>query len=58
MKKLKIRIQCKCKSCGKIWMDSRQWVYCMLCQADGTAEKKNMENKKRQDDALIGMTIQ
>ena len=32
MKKLKIRIQCKCQSCGKIWMDSRQWVYCMLCQ--------------------------
>ncbi|MDZ4165788.1 MAG: hypothetical protein U1C55_11740, partial [Smithellaceae bacterium] len=39
MKKLKIRIQCKCQSCGKVWMDNRQWVFCMLCQADGTADK-------------------
>ncbi len=31
MKRLKIRIQCKCLTCGKVWFDSRQWSYCPAC---------------------------
>ncbi len=43
MKKLRIKIQCKCQSCGKVWMDCRQWVFCMTCQVDGTADKWKRE---------------
>jgi rRNA maturation endonuclease Nob1 len=41
MKKRKIRIQCRCRACGRIWMDRRQLEICEDCEGKRMRRLKN-----------------
>lgn len=50
MKRRKIRIQCKCRACGKVWMDRRQANICEDCDEfnEKTTTMKNGWRKSGQ----------
>lgn len=50
-KRRKIRIQCKCRLCGKVWMDRKQLDVCADCERERTrrAEKAAYEAAKVAD---------
>ena len=39
MKRLRIKIQCRCEACGKVWMDRQQLIFCPSCIENGKADE-------------------